>query len=395
MNGIDEFSRIRVTLGYAAEHYGFEVVPEFATGVTITSLADDIHHVRPGALFIPCGHVDRRQLEAARDAGAYAALVPCEFRNEAETLGMPLLISSYNPVMLGQLASDVNADPSGCVATFGVAGDDDDEIHANVLRLADFLHMLGNPVGIFSDAGSTSLQRDLAITYPMSVSDVHHYLSVCVEDGATAIVIALNSATLKKDALQAVTLDVVGAESHQDDTNMDTSSSLQYAANRSVSLNADSRYTMPSDAFLHENEDDVSSTGVFDDLSNSAAKLDTNTDTTATSTVETNGDQHVQVNTSDISGSERSLTADSALVSRPVHSVVSFYELQQRYGFTCNERAYCVNRTKESDELAIVADQIGTSSVRRHLSLAIAMVLAAGVRRGAIKSALRVSRELC
>ena len=41
-----------------------------------------------------------------------------------------------------------------------------------------------------------------------------------------------------------------------------------------------------------------------------------------------------------------------------------------------------------------LADQIGGNDVQRHLSLSIAMVLAAGVRRGTIKSALRVSHEL-
>ena len=143
MSAVDEYSRIRVTLGFAAKNYGFEVVPAFASEVTITSIAHDVRHVRPGGLFVPIGHIDRRQLEAARDAGAYAALVSPEFRGEAADLGLPLLVSSANPVALGKLACDINADPSSCVAIFAIAGDDDDEIHANVLRLADFLHMLG------------------------------------------------------------------------------------------------------------------------------------------------------------------------------------------------------------------------------------------------------------
>lgn len=306
MNVVDEYSRVRVTLGFAAKNYGFEVVPAFASEVTVTSIAHDVRQVHPGCLFVPLGHVDRRQLEAARDAGAYAALVPPEFRNEAVDLGIPLLVSSANPVALGKLACDINFDPSSCIATFAVAGDDDDEIHANVLRLADFLHMLGNPVGVISDAGSSSLQRELSLEYPLNIADVQHTLSVCAEDGAAAVVIALNSETLSKNALQSVNIDVLGAEKSQVD-------------------------------------DDSKSTN--------------NATTTATNNI-------------------------------------SFYSLRQRYGFSSRDHSYCVTRSTESDELAQLADEIGGQNIKRHLSLAIAMVLAAGVRRGTIKSALRVSHEL-
>lgn len=314
MNVVDEYSRVRVTLGFAAKNYGFEVVPAFASEVTVTSIAHDVRQVHPGCLFVPLGHVDRRQLEAARDAGAYAALVPPEFRNEAVDLGIPLLVSSANPVALGKLACDINCDPSSCVATFAVAGDDDDEIHANVLRLADFLHMLGNPVGVISDAGSSSLQRELSLEYPLNIADVQHTLSVCAEDGAAAVVIALNSATLSKNALQSVNIDVLGAEKSQVD-------------------------------------DDSKST--------------TNSTNNATATATTNATTNI-----------------------------SFYSLRQRYGFSSRDHSYCVTRSTESDELAQLADEIGGQNIKRHLSLAIAMVLAAGVRRGTIKSALRVSHEL-
>lgn len=314
MNVVDEYSRVRVTLGFAAKNYGFEVVPAFASEVTVTSIAHDVRQVHPGCLFVPLGHVDRRQLEAARDAGAYAALVPPEFRNEAVDLGIPLLVSSANPVALGKLACDINCDPSSCVATFAVAGDDDDEIHANVLRLADFLHMLGNPVGVISDAGSSSLQRELSLEYPLNIADVQHTLSVCAEDGAAAVVIALNSATLSKNALQSVNIDVLGAEKSQ-----------------------------------------------VDDDSKSTDNATTNATNNATTTATTN---------------------------------ISFYSLRQRYGFSSRDHSYCVTRSTESDELAQLADEIGGQNIKRHLSLAIAMVLAAGVRRGTIKSALRVSHEL-
>ncbi|WP_421789669.1 UDP-N-acetylmuramyl peptide synthase [Gardnerella sp. DNF01192] len=342
MSAVDEYSRIRVTLGFAAKNYGFEVVPAFASEVTITSIAHDVRNVRPGGLFVPIGHIDRRQLEAARDAGAYAALVSPEFRSEAADLGLPLLVSSANPVALGKLACDINADPSSCVATFAIAGDDDDEIHANVLRLADFLHMLGNPVGVISDAGSTSLQRELSLQYPLNIADVQHVLSVCAEDGAAAVVIALNSATLAKNALQSVSIDVLGVEQTQNENNSGAES--------------DSK----SDT---ESEDDTKS--------------------------EDNSEPKDAISNVKVSAK----TSSSPLY--PAYSTgMSFYALRQRYGFSGREHAYCVTRSAESDELAELADQIGGNDVQRHLSLSIAMVLAAGVRRGTIKSALRVSHEL-
>lgn len=373
MNAVDEFSRTRVTLGYAAENYGFEVVPEFCSGVTVTSVASDVRKVRPGALFAPTCHVDRRQLEAARDAGAYAALVPPEFKAEANNIGMPLLISSFNPISLGKLVCDVNNDPSSCVATFAVAGDDDDDIHANVLRLADFLHMLGNPVGIISDAGSSSLQRELQLDYPLGIADLQHNLSVCVEDGAAAVVIALNSQTLEKDALQSVNIDVLGVESEE---------------KRTISLIPP---TPPEESIKNF-------------LSTNSYK-----DSSKNENIENSNSSENSFNANAIhSESSKDFYSDSKLDSKDLDSkdsnvfvqkvdvkpVVSFYSLQQRYGFYCRERSYCITRTKESDELADLVDSIGGKDVNRHLSLSIAMVLAAGVRRGTIKSALRVSREL-
>lgn len=336
MNVVDEYSRVRVTLGFAAKNYGFEVVPAFASEVTVTSIAHDVRNVRPGGLFVPIGHIDRRQLEAARDAGAYAALVSPEFRGEAADLGLPLLVSSANPVALGKLACDINADPSSCLATFAIAGDDDDEIHANVLRLADFLHMLGNPVGVISDAGSTSLQRELSLQYPLNIADVQHALSVCAEDGAAAVVIALNSATLAKNALQSVSIDVLGVEQTQNESNSGAES---------------------------------------DSKSNSESEPN-----------------------SEFKDAASNVKISAKISSSPLYPAyatgMSFYALRQRYGFSGREHAYCVTRSAESDELAELADQIGGNDVQRHLSLSIAMVLAAGVRRGTIKSALRVSHEL-
>lgn len=407
MNAVDEYSRTRVTLGFAAKNYGFEVVPAFAADVTITSIAHDVRKVRPGCLYVPIGHIDRRQLEAARDAGAYAALVTPELRSEAAELGMPLLVSSVNPVALGKLACDINADPSSCVATFAVAGDDDDDIHANVIRLADFLHMLGNPVGIISDAGSSSLQRELSLQYPLHIADVQHVLSVCVEDGAAAVVIALNSATLSKNALQSVNIDVLGAE--QTHRAAEDASSSGYAtantkATEQLSLKAPVSAVPPVPTVqLTPTEPSASAEPSTSSQSNSSivdsAQAEPTASQAASASVESasqsSNDSQVEKVSSDTLPAVAALTTTTSLLDLPPAApTMSFYSLRQRYGFCSRDHAYCVTRSADSDELAALADQIGGKDVHRHLSLSIAMVLAAGVRRGTIKSALRVSHEL-
>lgn len=413
MNAVDEFSRTRVTLGFAAEQYGFEVIPSFASGVTITSLACDVRSVKPGCLFVPSSRVDKRQLEAARDAGAYAAMVPPEFRSEAMSVGIPLLVSSNNPITLGKLACDVNCDPSSFIATFAVAGDSDDEIYANVIRLADFLHMLGNPVGIISAAGSSSLQRELDLEYPMGIIDIQHNLSVCVEDGAAAVVIALNSATLSKDALQSVNVDVLGVESNNalamagsldlyasdssySDPYSNTSKFDSHANHAShADDNADNhsynKKKYDSDTTLNQNSKSQQKVESLNSDSESHSESDSVSDISSYRTSANKSDKHYENSFIKNQNDDSAIDEESMKSARPV---ISFYTLQQRYGFVSHERSYCVMRSRESDELAALTDQIGGKDVHKHLSLSIAMVLAAGVRRGTIKSALRVSHEL-
>lgn len=416
MNAVDEFSRTRVTLGFAAEQYGFEVIPSFASGVTITSLACDVRSVKPGCLFVPSSRVDKRQLEAARDAGAYAAMVPPEFRSEAMSVGIPLLVSSNNPITLGKLACDVNCDPSSFIATFAVAGDSDDEIYANVIRLADFLHMLGNPVGIISAAGSSSLQRELDLEYPMGIIDIQHNLSVCAEDGAAAVVIALNSATLSKDALQSVNVDVLGVESNNalamagsldlyasdssySDSYSNTSKFDSHANHASHASHADdnadnhsyNKKKYDSDTTLNQNSKSQQKVESLNSDSESHSESDSVSDISSSRTSANKSDKHYDNSFIKNQNDDSAIDEESMKYARPV---ISFYTLQQRYGFVSHERSYCVMRSRESDELAALADQIGGKDVHKHLSLSIAMVLAAGVRRGTIKSALRVSHEL-
>lgn len=294
MSAVGESVGGRMTLGYLVSHYGYSLEPSFASNVTITALADDLESIRPGCLYIPAESVDVNRLEEARSRGAYAALIPHAMRGVVDDVEFPLLFAEPTPQQLGALAGDIAGNPSNSLAVFAICGEDADEVQANVVRLADFLHMLGNPVGIISAAGSTSLERSLEMRHPLGILDVQHILSVCSEDGAAAVVLAVDAQTLRSNALQAVNVDVLG------DVDMV--------------------------------EDDEART-------------------------------HVD-------------------------------GLTSRYGFTMDKQANIITRNQESDVFAEQAQIVRDAAGKRRLSLAVAMVLAAGVRRSNIRSALRVSQEL-
>ncbi|WEV53443.1 UDP-N-acetylmuramyl peptide synthase [Bifidobacterium sp. ESL0704] len=211
MSVVNESISRRVTLGYIVSHYGFELEPGFCGGVTVTSIADSPDSVRPGALYVLKSADDPSSLSLAVARGAYAVMVPPALASAARSAGVPALLADPNPETMGALASDIAGTPANTMAVFVVCGDDDQEIQADVVRLANFLHMLGNPVGIISASGSSSLERELEMTCPLGILDVQHALAVCSEDGAAAMVISADGETLRPGALEGVNVDVLGS----------------------------------------------------------------------------------------------------------------------------------------------------------------------------------------
>ena len=286
----------RITLGYLTEHYGFDLQPAFASNVTITSLADDVASIRPGALFLAPATAGTELLERAQLHGAYAALLPHSLRAQTRDAEFPMLFAEPTAQQVGQLAADVSGSPSRALAVFAVCGEDADESRAAAVRLADFLHILGNPVAVLSSAGSSSLDRDLHPHYPLNILDVHHLLAVAAEDGAAAVVVSLDHDTLAHDALSGVGVDVAGVSGEDAET---------------------------------------------------TTKADEQASRAATS-----------------------------------------------FGVVPDDDMRVVTRTTESDALATQSSLVFSTEDTRRLSLAIAMVVAAGVGRNTIRSALRVSHEI-
>lgn len=288
MSAVSEAISQRMTLGTLAEKYGFDIVPQFASNVTITSLSDSLDSVGPGSLFV-CGN-RIAELTHAAQAGAYAALLPRAFQHQCPQADIPLVFGEINDHVLGDIAVTLAGSPTNSMAVFAVSGDDDDEISANVTQLADFLHMLGNPVAIIDSHGSTSMTRTLNLSYPLGVLDMQRTLAVCAEDGVAAIIIALNPSTVHNHALESVNVDVLGIEHN--------------ISNQDVSA------------------------------------------------------------------------------------------LKTKYSFISDRDLVLTGTTQESDDLALESP-VGYDRIRAgHMSLAIAMVLAAGVRKNNVRSALRVANNL-
>lgn len=289
MSAVSESMAQRMTLGMLAERYGFDLDPQFSAGVTVTSLSDATDSVIPGALFI-CDGDQVSDVAHAEQAGAYAALLPRALKGRCPQSGIPLLFGELNDHVLGDMASNLAGTPSNAMAVFAVAGSDDDTINAGVSQLADFLHMLGNPVAVINSTGSTSMTRTLNLTYPIGILDMQRVLAVCADDGVAAVIIAMNESTLRDHALESVNVDVLGSE------------------------HAPAGGGLPA--------------------------------------------------------------------------------LRTRYAFVSEQSLTMTTTTIESDELAADSPAMNDPARLGHMSLAIAMVLAAGVRRNNVRSALRVANNL-
>ena len=291
MSAVSESMNRRMTLGLLASRYGFDLDPTSAAEVTITSIADDVESVRPGALFVPSADVDVHQLSQAQEQGAYGAIVPHALRGQTDDIQIPLIYAEPTMGQLGKLVSDMAGNPSDALAVFAITGKNREIVESEVRNLADFLHMLGNPVSVISSSDSQSLERFLNLGYPLSAIDMQRTMAVCAEDGAAAVILALDEETLREDALQSVSVDVLACD-------------------------------------------------------------------------------------------------DNGLSDAEVAKLVA------KFGCAVGKQTRIAGRTQESDLLAEQAATAYGQTDSRSLSLSIAMVLAAGVRKANIKSALRVSRDL-
>ena len=254
MSAVGGSAEHRITLGYLAQRYGFDLEPAFASNVTITSLANDVASIRPGSLFIAPNNVNSGLLERSGMRGAYAVLLPPAERVPSSEPQIPILFGQPSTAQLGALTADIAGLPSQALAMFAVCSFDDDESGAVANMLHDFLHILGNPVALISAQDSSSLDSELHASYPLNIIDVQRFLSLATEDGAAAAVISLDSDTLEHDAMSGVDIDVLGvawSESHGAQTSEETNAATADAQPAIGRERRDNAKTQPTTDEMH------------------------------------------------------------------------------------------------------------------------------------------------
>ena len=74
--------------------------------------------------------------------------MPHALRGQTDDIQIPLIYAEPTMGQLGKLVSDMAGNPSDALAVFAITGKNREIVESEVRNLADFLHMLGNPVGV-------------------------------------------------------------------------------------------------------------------------------------------------------------------------------------------------------------------------------------------------------
>ncbi|WP_377938859.1 hypothetical protein [Alloscardovia venturai] len=337
-----------VTIGDIRRRYGISTVAPHSDAVTLTSVADELEDITPGALYLsPSSQYDSRIVHAAARRGAYAVF----FMLPEQSKAVEIPIDSEIPVLFGNLrnsdrariCADLTGNPSQALAIFAVQG----PRSIFVMReLYDVLHYLGNPLGVIDSRGGVSLERELWLKTPLSPLDVQRMLAIMAEDGATSVIVHVDDAVLETEALTQISIDVY-------------SNPLKES------------YVVPQlDAVPHPEVKQSTQGGGLRGNTNRVAR-----------------------NFLKRQSSESRKNSDGELRKLARQNI-------QPYGAHISEQTACVDVSAEAKELVHDALNItGHSPVDEDaefydIATAVAMVLAAGVKKGSIKSALRLSREM-
>ncbi len=245
MSALSEASDEHITLGDLRERYGLKGFQSHVDPVTITSVANTVEEVTPGALFLldydsaTVNYGDAFSLiNQASLHGAYAAVISMhdstQLRNDQASGGqasavqssvdqtsddrilmqcdIPVFTADLSKEDIGHISADLAGQPSDSLAIFAVCG-----VHAqkSVEVLGQLLHMLGNPVGIISFAGSRSVDQPIEISYPLNAIDVQKLLAGMLEDGATSVVLSIDDETFDESSLTSISIDVLGLVSEK------------------------------------------------------------------------------------------------------------------------------------------------------------------------------------
>lgn len=210
MSSVNEAVNEHLTIGDIRRRYGINISVPYADTVTVTSIADALEDITPGALYVSSStQYNPRIVHAAAKRGAYAIAFMITDEEEAHKIPLdseiPVLFAQLDNHIRARIAADLTGHPSKALAVFAVQG----KRAVSVMReLYDLLHYLGNPLGVIDYRGGVSLDRELWLKTPLSPLDVQRMLYAMAEDGATSVIIHIDGAVLETDALSEVDIDV-------------------------------------------------------------------------------------------------------------------------------------------------------------------------------------------
>ncbi|OTA27560.1 hypothetical protein B9G54_00350 [Alloscardovia macacae] len=345
MSSVSESISEHLTLGDIRRRYGISAVGAHHDAVTVTSAADALEDITPGALYISSAReYDPRIVHAAARRGAYAIVfmraesVSESMEDSAVTSALPLdaeipvLFANLHNDERARIAADMAGYPSASLAVFAVQGDRSGKL---VSALYSVLHYLGNPLGVIDARGGHSLERELNMSTPLSPLDIQRMLFVMAEDGATSVILHIDDSVLEALSLTSVTVDVY-TNTSRESYNVPELSPHVSGMMETLGLDDAPASTSKRPSFLrsHAQKDDA--------------------------------DELRRVARQDV----------------------------QAYGAEITDQTLCVETSQDAKDL--VDEVLGAEASEREqeLATAVTMVLAAGVKRSSIKSALRLAYEM-
>lgn len=352
-------SDVRITLGDLKNAFQLQVSPSYSDDVTLTSLSDSLQSVTTGSLYMPsfeeCGKANVCDIVgSAEKRGAYAALLPASLKEEetSQSFGIPVLFGDLDIDKIGSLIAGFAGHPADSMAVFAVCGSGATEA---VMRIASLLHVLGNPTGVISASKSCSIDRDLNLSFPLTIADVYQTLSVLSEDGLSSVVICMDDETLTHTALTGVGIDVVGLTGEIPDY-LCASECCDSSERIDSAQRSDSALSAPEQSSAFE----------------SAGTPRSDTDLERTQPINTDSNE-AELNYMHVKWAS---------------------DVLKKYGNGFSEITHVARADKDDAALVRSVGESAKEEDLKALAAAVAMAAAAGVRRNGIRDALRMSLKL-
>ncbi len=385
MSSVSESISEHTTIGDVRRRYSIKAVGTQHDAVTLTSVADALEDITPGALYISStSEYDPRIVHAAARRGAYAVIFMLEDKAQSQVapidMEIPVLFANMRNDARARIAADLAGQPSRALAVFAIQGSQQRSNQASS----------ENSSTDNSQSEASRSDEDSQDSYSSQRSDIHG-----IDDSSEA------------EFTEEIGKHVSSNRNSDADADIDPVVSglydlLHYLGNPLGVIDKRGGISLERELHLHTPlspidiqrmlfvmvEDGATSVIIHIDdstleaLSLTKVDVDVYTNTVQeTFNVPELGTQH--------SFRPRKTKHDEEEDLRRVAR-----QNVQPYGATIHDQTMCVETTDDARDL--VREALGDDDSDRfeNLATAVSMVLAAGVKRNSVKSALQLSHEM-